>query len=261
VAKKKLIMRAVTDMRRFHATLDFSELWQDFYLSLRPSGTPRYKSIRGFVNSKAGWGEKQKDFMYWLLGPEEPVDTAMSQQYKWCSPQDWEEKRSTGGWYSEQSLRDYGKSVRDKIDALESLRAAGNNVTINSLVRVEYMMQQLDKEFGGRFLVETLSAKANAERASLYVRLQKQLLGMLDQAQDIYAKSHGINFHDMSGFESLLTAQMLTRRVEAKEDNGRKVMEKLIDMTLEKSLKYDTPMPEGVKETALAVLAKARKVN
>jgi hypothetical protein len=38
-------------------------------------------------------------------------------------------------------------------------------------------------------------------------------------------------------------------------------MEKLIDMTLEKSLKYDTPMPEGVKETALAVLAKARKVN
>jgi hypothetical protein len=249
-------------MRQFHKSLDFSELWQEFYLALKPSGTVKYRSMYNFVNQRPHWTAVQKDFMHWLLGPEEPVDEVMVTKYgSWYEPQNWDQKRATGGWYSEAALREYGKSVRDKIDALDSLRAAGNNVTVNSLLRVEKLMQQLDTEFGGRFFVDTLSAKANAERAVLYVRLHKQLLDMMDHAQDIYAKSHGISFNDMSGFERLLAAQLMTRNADVKVDNGRKVLEKLIDMTLEKSVKYDTPMPEGVKETALAVMRKERKVN
>jgi hypothetical protein len=249
-------------MREFHKSLDFSELWQEFYLGLKPSGTPKYQSIYSFVNQQPHWTPIQKDFMHWLLGPPEPVDEAMVIKYgSWYEPQNWDQKKADGGWYSEKALREYGKSVRDKIDALESLRAAGNGVVVNSVMRVERLMQQLDKEFAGHFFADKLSAKANAERATLYVRLHKQLLDMLDHAQDIYAKSHGINFNDMTGFERLLAAQLITRNADANVDNGRKVLEKLIDMTLEKSVKYDTPMPEGVKETALTVLRKERKVN
>lgn len=265
IAKKHdsvIALPTTEDIRQFHKSLDFAALWQEFYLALKPNGSLLWQTVRSFITKYPGWSAVQRDFMYWLLGPETPIDDDMVRVYgSWYEPQNWDEKRRTGGWYSEEAIRDYSKSIRDKIDALDSLRAVGNGVTVNALVRVERLMQQLDKEFGGRFFIESLTPKANAERATLYVRLQKQLLDMLDQAQEIYAKSHGISFNDMSGFEKLLAAQLMTRNVEVKQDNGRKVMEKLIEMTLEKSVKYDTPMPEGVKETALTVLRKERKVN
>jgi hypothetical protein len=243
------------DTRAFHGSLDFAELWDDFYLSVKPNGYPKYGSIRNFVGRQL-WSDPHKDFMYWLLGPAEPRDAAMETKYPWALPQDWEEKRRTGGWYSEDSLKEFGKNIRGKIDALESLRAAGNGVTVNSLLRIERLMQQLDKDFQGRFFVDGLDLKENAARATLYIKLQERLLVMLDKAQDIYAKSHGINFHDMSGFEQLLAAQLLTKHAETSQSKGRQVMEQFIDMTLEKSMKYNTPLPEGLKETTLAVVRK-----
>lgn len=245
------------DTRAFYGSLDFAVLWDDFYLSVKANGYPKYGSIRNFVGRQL-WNDPHKDFMYWLLGPAEPRDIAYETKYPWALPQDWEEKRRTGGWYTEESLRAFGKGIRDKIDALESLRAAGNGVTVNSLLRIERLMQQLDRDFQGRFFVDELDLKGNADRATLYIRLQERLLNMLDKAQDIYAKSHGINFHDMSGFEQLLAANLLTKHADANQSKGRQVMEQFIDMTLEKSMKYNTPLPDGLKETTLAVVRKDR---
>jgi hypothetical protein len=248
--------KTVDDMRRFHAALDFSALWQDFYLSVKPNGMPKYKHSQAFVVMQ-GWTYQQEQFMTWLLGAED--NEKMTREFPEFSPQNWDEKRDLGGWYSEKALKEYGKSVRDKIDALESLRAAGNHVIVNSLCRVERLMQQLDKDMGGKLFLHDLSAKANAERAQLYVNLHAKLIAMLKEANDIYAKSHGINYNDMSGFERLLAAQMLTQKTEKTEDKGRLVLEKILDMTLEKSVKYNTPMPDGVRETALTVLRKNGK--
>lgn len=245
-----------SDMRRFRASLDFSALWQDFYYAVKANGMRKYKHSQAFVVMQ-GWTYEQEQFMTWLLGGED--NDAMTQKYPNCAPQNWDEKRDSGGWYSEKALKEYGKSVRDKIDALESLRAAGNHVIINSLVRVERLMQQLDNDMGGKLFLPELGAKANAERATLYVNLHAKLINMLNQANDIYAKSHGINYNDMSGFESLIAAQLLTRAPEKTQDKGRQVLEKILDMTLEKSVKYDTPMPDGIRETALTVLSKSKK--
>lgn len=255
--------RTDDDMRRFHAALDFTAMWQGFYSEVNANNTRLYRSVNGFV--KKGWksfwdaelNEKQTEFLIWYLGSATPVDEEKVKEYPWASPQDWEKRREDGGWYSNASLRAYSQGVRQKMNALEALQEVGNGITINAVARVAKMMEQLDRDMNGSFFAEGLSYDQNKERARMYVELQGNLLNMLDKAQDIYAKAHGINFHDMSGFEQFMSAAALLRSSTTggvQQSNGDKVLGRIIEMTLEKSANHGIPIPEEMKKTVVAVV-------
>lgn len=263
VARLLTSNRSDIDMRRFHAALDFAAMWQEFYLEINSNNTPLYRSVRQYIKKQPFWemplNDLQKDFITWLLGPEDPEDPAMVKEYgDKFKPQDWDKKRSDGGWYSNKALRAFSESVRQKINALEALQECGNGITINALSRISRMMEQLDKEMNGQFFAPALSLKDNMERAKFYIDQQEQLLRMLERAQDIYAKSHGINFHDMSGFEQFMAAQAMLRNTGSggvvAQSNSEKVLGKIIEMTLEKGANHGIPIPDEMKKTAVAIV-------
>lgn len=253
--------RTLDDMQRFYRTLDLAELWQDFFVSIDSSGRPKYKSARHFARHLAE-NDKQREFLTWLFGPAKDSDPQMDLLYPFAKPLDFDYKRETGGWYTEENLRTHSKAIREELNALEALRAAGNGITLNSLSRMENMARQLDKDFGGRFMVDGLSMKENMVRARFYVMLQERLLKMIGYAQDIYAKSHGINFQDMSGFERLLAANAITTAAVNTASNSRvsKVLNTIVEMALEKAVTHGLPLPKDVTDKVV-IEAKKSKTN
>jgi len=253
--------RALDDMRRFYKSLDFAALWNDFYMSIDPSGRPKFKSARQFVSSlvpKVIQNETQLDFLVWVFGPKDS-DPRMAALYPFAEPLDFDNRRDTGGWFTEANLKEHSKVIRQEINALEALRSAGNGITIHSLARMENLAERLDADFSGRFFVDGLTLKENIARAQLYVSLHDKLLHMIGYAQDIYAKSHGINFQDMSGFERLLTAQALamSAATEVRTSKADKVMGKIIEMALAKSAKHGIQLPADVEK--VIVMESGRK--
>jgi hypothetical protein len=252
--------RALGDMQRFYQSLDFAALWNDFYVTIDTGGRPKYKSAQQFAKSLAQ-NEGQLEFLIWLLGPKQGADPRLSAMFPFASPLDFDVKRETGGWFTADNLKAHSKVIREQINALEALKSAGNGITIHSLARMENLAERLDLDFGGRFFVDGLSLKDNIERARLYVSLHERLLHMIGFAQDIYAKSHGINFADMSGFERLLQAQALAMASSSnvRESRADKVMGKLIEMALDKSAKHGIQLPAEVEKVVVSQAEKTVK--
>jgi hypothetical protein len=250
--------RAVDDMQRFYRSLDLAALWTDFYVSIAPSGRPKYASARQFGRS-IGENEKQKEFLAWIFGPA--LEANVASPYPFARPLEFDKKRDTGGWFSEDNLKEYSKDIRQQINALDALRSVGNGITVHSLARMEHLAQRLDEDFGGRFFVDGLSSKENLARAHAYLLMHEKLLHMIGEAQDIYAKSHGINFQDMSGFERLIAAQamMLAAGSEAKTTRAGRVMDKIVEMVLEKSTKHGLQLPAEVEKVVVLEAGKERK--
>lgn len=251
--------RALEDMQRFYRSLDLAALWEDFYVSIDAGGRPKYKSVRQFAKAHST-NEKQFDFLIWLFGPKDS-DSALKAVYPYADPLEFEKRRESGGWFTEENLQEHSKLIRQEINALDALRSAGNGITIHSLARMENLARRLDEDFNGRFFVDGLSMKENVQRARLYVMLQEKLLHMIGYAQDIYAKSHGINFQDMSGFERLLAAQAMAMAAstEVRESRVTKVMGRIVEMALEKGTKHNIPLPAEVEK--VVVMGAQKKDN
>lgn len=236
----------LNDMRRFHRGLDLAVLWEEFQNTVDASGRLRFKTSRQLA-LKIGVNDKQKEFLTWLLGPGDAQGNLL---YPFAKPVDFDGKRAQGGWFSEDKLRAQSKAICREINALEAMRAAGNGIIVNSLARMESLSRRLDEEFGGSFFADGLSAKENRERALLYVQLHERLLLMLGRAQDLYAKSHGINFADMSGFERLIAAQAMIAASSSgmRESRVGKVLKQIVEAALDKSVKYAIPLPADVEQ-------------
>jgi len=256
VAKQQPKNRTLDDMQRFYRTLDLAGLWEEFYASIGSSGRPLYNTVRQFAKAKAV-NEKQLEFLLWLFGPE-GADPQADLLYPFAKPLDFEKKRASGGWFTDEALKAHSREIAREISALDALRMAGNGITINSLVRMENLARRLDEDFGGRFFVEGLSMKQNLERASEYVSLHARLLNMIAQAQDIYAKSHGINFADMSGFERLLAAQAMTLAASsnARESRAFQAIHDITEMTLEKAAKHGFELPSEITNKIVTIEGK-----
>lgn len=251
--------RAQGDMQRFYRSLDLAALWTTFYVSIGPSGRPQFTSAKQYARHVAT-NDKQYEFLAWLFGPG--GDSELDKLYDFAGPAlNFEDKRKTGGWFTEENLKEHSRDIRNKINALEALRSAGNGITIHSLARMERLAKQLDEDFGGRFLVEGLSLKDNMLRARTYLMMHDKLLNLIGYAQDIYAKSHGINFQDMSGFERLIAAQslVLASGGDRKHERVSNVLSKIVDMALEKSAKHGLPLPADVESTVVIDAGKAKK--
>jgi hypothetical protein len=255
VLKKKLSAKQIKsklDMRRFMRRTNWADLWDDFYMALDPSGLPKYKTIRRFAGEKGKSAEEIR-FMMYYLGPAD-VDLEDAERYPWCKPQDWKKRRETTGWYTDDNITALSKAISSKMNALEALAEAGNSVTLRAFVRVSNLMHQLDNAFQGRFFVEGQDFAANIQRSEAYLRLYSRVLGMIGTAQDLYAKSRGINFDDMEGLAHILqaTAQM-AKQVGDTGSKYDKALGALMQMTIMKSAEYDLPLPDDVKEKLIDI--------
>ena len=265
--KKSTTIKDLTlkDMRRFHMSVDWADWWEHFYLDVGPSGAHKWKNTRSFAKGHAV-NDKQYQFILYATGSPKEGEGA-PEEFKFVEPMSWLEKRRTGGWYAPKSFELISKQISTKMDALEALRESGATVTINSLVRMERMAEQVDREFGGTFLDEALSFPQNRERARLYVELHERILRMHAISQDLYAKSHGINLQNDSLAQIVTGATMafqagLTARGIGTSQRGRaeKIIGKVIDMTFEKATTHAIALPEEMTKK-VAEVAESIKVQ
>jgi hypothetical protein len=258
-AVPKMKDRTIDDMQRYYRSLDLASLWQDFYAKINKGGRPLYTSARMLARA-VGENDKQREFLGYLLGPKSG-DVDLAKQFTFVEPLDFDQKRDKGGWFTEDSLKAHAKVIRDQINALDALRSAGNGITLHSFVRMEKLAQQLDEDFSGKFFVDGATLKENEQRAQLYIALHDRLLHMIGYAQDIYAKSHGINFADMSGFEKLLAAQalMIGAGQAAKESRTEKVLTSIVEMVLEKGARHGLDLPASVTGKVITMTQDVKK--
>ena len=71
---------------------------------------------------------------------------------------------------------------------------------------------------------------------------------MKGQAQELYAKSHGVNFEDMQGLTVLMQAATMSAAGAEGTDRGRQALSAVVEMALRKGQKYDLELPPGAVE-------------
>lgn len=258
---------SLTDMRRFYKYTDWSKLWEQFYLSVDSHNQPKYKTLFAFVKEVAK-SKDQRKFLSWYLGPVDEDSKDYKDQAKLYSfvpdgAVDWLKRRDTGGWHTEETLKRFTKEIRNKWNALESLREAGNTLILPSLVRYEHLSQQLDDAFKGTFFIPGISFKEMEERAEAYLKLHSRLLDLKGSAQDLYAKAHGINFADMSGLVQIMTAQAMAASQKQLQEGGASkhnaVLTSLVDMITEKAAIYKMPLPDDMNQKIIDVTNQTKK--
>lgn len=244
----------LTSMKAYHYSVDWTEYWEEFYLTIEKDGRPKYKSVAKFASAKAN-NAKQREFLKWYLG--KPGDNAqLDEEYKFAKPQDWLYKRETGGWYTRANLDLASKEIRQKINALDALREAGNGVVLRMLARVDHLANKLDEVFQGELFVPGKTEAENYARTRTYFALHDDLMKMTEKALLMYAKSHGIDFEHLEGFSSLIAASASTQKENTQATNRlSQAMEQIVSMALIKSGKYGTPLPPSVKDKLIEASA------
>lgn len=231
-------------MLAFHRSQDWLVLWEEFYLTIDASGRHRYRSVAQFAREK-GENPLQKEFLKWYLGPP-PGDPELAEKYKFVTPLDWEKKRETGGWYTDENIRAGVREVKNKMDALSALKEVGG-YPLRFIQRIEKLAQNLDKKFMGGAFVPGRTEAENIARTEGYFRLLDRLLGMESQAFHLYAKSLGIDFTNLDGFASLVAATAQTQQITSESQSKfAKAMEQIVTMAAIKAGKYGTQLPEEV---------------
>lgn len=263
--KKKLPEKGGITLSAFHRLVDWASWWETWYTAIKPDGSYQYRRIRDLAR-EIGQTKDQVVFTEWYLGP--PRGEGPDPRYTWCreEPLNWLEKRKTGGWYTPAALKTFGMEIRRRMSALEALREAGNQCTLNSLVRAEQMALELDRSFKGTMFLDSLTFEENIARAESYVALHEKVLKLKATAQDLYAKSHGVNFDDMSGLVQLMQAAAMNGATKGDDANSREkaALSALVEMAYAKSHRYALDLPPGSVEVmadAIDQVDKKRNLN
>lgn len=233
----------LTDMQAFHSSLDWVELWEDFYLKLGSDGLPFYKSCIKFASAHAH-NPLQKKFLCWYIGA---AVKCPQKEWAFVEPQGWAEKRATGGWYSDKYTKLAEKEYAAKQSALEKLGLIGQKYTSQFLYQISRMADKLDEAFFGGQMMPGLQFADNIARLQRYYDLKNQLIKMHERAVLTQAKTLGINFENMEGFGQLLQASAALNQGVTDLANNRlaNALDQLTAMRLQKAAKYGLPLTAG----------------
>jgi hypothetical protein len=247
--------RAMHDMEYFHRMTDWRDWWEEFFLTIKPDGGYKYKTVRQFAVAKAK-NYVQRDFLCYYLGPVRAHDPLAS-KFAFIEPVDWGHKRRTGGWFSTENIDALAKSVWTRIGALERTTEFGNRFVLRFAARITELARRIDEAFIGSPFIEGVTLQENVARAGAYFSLQGQLIGMLDRLNQMYASSNGINPSDAHGLAELVAMTSGNRAIESNSPEGRVrgVLTRLTDITLLKAAKYDLPLPSELASEVIDVEA------
>lgn len=244
---KKKPGRPSQNMFNFFSSIDWVAYWEEWLTKVRPDGKPYYRSPLQFAVAK-GKNQPEKDFIVWFLGAKGDEDH--NHRYPFTTPQDWLKKRETGGWYTDDQLKQVSREFAAKENALEALREAGNKYILRFFPRLERLAQKLDEAFLGELVLPNNSWAENLARIRQYFGFYQDLLGMSERAQEMYAKAHGVSLENMESFAQLLTISATLHQQTGDQSQRRlnHAMQEIAAMALMKSHKYGTPIPDDVKD-------------
>lgn len=259
--------RLFIDMRLYFRHTDWEQMWSDWFLAVNEDGKRKYKTLQTFAREKAE-SQQQFSFLLWYLGPQ-PIDKdddPQASKYPFITdgPVDWAKRRRENGWYTPKNLYKFTEEIRRRDNVLEAMQEAGRTVTLGSIARAEKLAQRIDQFFQGEPLLEELSFSENKRRAEFYLALQKDVMGLQERAFTLFAKSHGVNFEDMSGLVHLMTATAMAASV--KQSEGKELtreqaaVKSIVEMTLAKSSRYQLPMPKGTEASIVEAVAQHEEV-
>lgn len=254
---KSLEQRMLTDMRLFYRNTDWAALWEEFYTAVTITGARKY-SLRRFIN-KMGESDEQIDFLWWYFGAPLLDDDPDKDKYPFVvgGPQDWLRKRENGGWFTPKNIAEFRSDITRQVNALDAVASMGNRATIGFVHRGHKMAVQLDEEFRGQFFRPDYDAAQNATRAHLYMSLHERILTYQERAQSLYAKCHGIDFADMSGIVTLMSAVGM-RGAQAEIDGKAQgkdatMITEIVKMAMHKAAQYKMDVPVDVEAKVMEV--------
>jgi hypothetical protein len=259
-----------TGVNYFYRHTDWVSLWEDFYLTLNENGLYKWRTVQQLAN-RHGKTMEQRRFLNYFLGAD-TYDQDLYAKYPFCKPQDWVKKRETGGWYSDESVKQAVKLVRSQQDALGAIREAGLELTLPALIKLSRLSKQIDEAFEHRPFLDP-SKPENIARAKQYFDLQDRAFDLYERYTDLLAKQHGINFQDFESFQQVTLTQLKVREQSDNKDEayrqmlGRKIQEIAAEVSadyVEKAVVYDLPLEEPERKAIAAVevdLQRKKKVH
>jgi hypothetical protein len=254
--------RLLTDMHRYFRSVNWAEMWEDWYLSLDEGGNYKYKSIYAFAKAK-GESQEQRSFLLWYLGPppESSIEQEQGKKYTFVDgPQDWMAKRVEGGWFTKDNARSLRKELTRRFNVLEKMSAVGDSIGVSFMERAQILAARLDTEFRGSLL-------RNPAGAKVYLDLQERVMDYYTRAQKLYFESLGVNLDDMSGLMTLMTAAaqsgaMLGAAVEKdRPTKEQAALRAFLDMTVQKAARWQLPMPEDAEAKIVDAIVEAEGVT
>lgn len=269
---KKQKSKAASSSResKYVDSIDFRSWWESFRFDINKNGTQKYKTVWQFITTrtKVGW---QRDLLYWMLGPKVEGDPASP--YSKFEQFDWDDKLKKGVWYASDNIEKLHRSLDAKHNAMSKLAELGG-VNVDFIARLQNILATIDSEFGGRLQLPDLSRKANEARIDLYMKLNRQVLDMLREAQVMYGKTQGVDLVQLTQFIGMFgkgmgqvagMGQILglnTSDAVSEEDSKHKdAFSKILDMVVTKSANYDLQLPDKKMEEILVDSRKPKLVK
>jgi len=249
-AIKATVDPTLTQMQSYHASLNWVEMWEDWYLSINPNGRPKYATVHRFAKAK-GTNDLQVRFLEYYLGPPLPDGETPIADFAFVQPQCWLAKRETGGWHSDQAIRELHRSISSKMHGLDALREVGNRYGLHSISRAEHLAKTIDAEFSYGRMSEELPYADRVHRMKDYLHLIDRVVLLQQKSINLYARCHGIDLDqlDTEGVASLLSATAIAASESGNGSASRveRAVRQLTEMTLVKSSKFKTPLPPGTE--------------
>lgn len=249
--------RTLTDMRRFFHSLNWKELWTEWFTELSPSGSLKYRTVGQFARAKTR-NTAQKEFLQWYIGPKKDLDE-LKAKYPFIidGPQDWVEKRETGGWIPEDEykkiVKKYGEIGQN---ALQAMQKVGDTLILNCMLRWDWLGKKVDEGFRGGLFLPNLSFAENVARVKLLFGLASKVnQEQIHLFKEGYAKAYGVNFDDLDGVQALMTASAMVSQQAGKhvQSGVEKFVQMMSEMALYKSATYGNPLPPEVEQKAIDI--------
>lgn len=236
------------DMRKFHRSVDWLDLWEHWYADILPSGLPKWRTLKMFCSQFSKCGEQLR-FMLYYLGPVLDADPDEAVRYPFVKPLDWKKKRDTGGWYADDTIKSAAKAIVSKTHSIEAIKAAGEAVTLKGFLAIGDLIHKLHSTLGGRLFDPSEDFGENVARISSILRLYSSLADLNDQYQTMFAKSQGINFESgMNSFSDLVAASALAAQQQGgAQSRTELVLSQVVQMIMEKKAKFGLSLPEDVE--------------
>jgi hypothetical protein len=178
----------------------FPEWWEEFNNKLGSDTSPKYKTIRSFIQAKTKV-KRQQEWLYTMFGPK-PIEYKL--EVPWLG--DWYKRRKNGYWNTETGF-EYARLTRlinKNIESSDAIRSSAPFV-IQDLVRITRLQEKVDAKFNGDpFLNGHPLSSGNKTRFKMYTKMHGTLIAMKRELIKDWMRVNGIDpnnphqMHDMA---------------------------------------------------------------
>ena len=248
--EKVVPIRSTEDIKVWFYSIDWADWSRDWFTEVDATGEPLWKTIWEFVKAKSKT-LPQRRFLGYYLGPNMYND-ALDREYSWCGgPQDWMSRRDSGKWAAEQISQDSTNKIKIHTDAYEAVKSVGDEYILGSLARYSTVEQEIYNMFGHNIFIAGRPDQENFARAKAMIDILGRYFDLKDRMVASYARTKGV---DLANPESVVNFIQIMAKDASKTNDAnspdkrlREAVYQLTEGMIEKSAKWDIPLPEDMK--------------